>query len=110
MEQNHYFFIGSVLRFNLKPIILYQQSWCTCLLANVGRESKKRILCMTCISIFGAFLAGKKAHILHGYVYPGVVYDYIIIMKYRMKFSVVPLFVLYNILNENYSVESAALG
>ena len=65
---------------------------------------------MTCISIFGAFLAGKKVHILHQYVYPGVVYDYIIIMKYRMKFSVVPLFVLSNILNENYSVEPAALG
>ena len=71
---------------------------------------KQRILCMTCISIFGPLFSGKKVHILHGYVYPGVVYDYIIIMKYTMKFSVVALFVLYNILNENYSVESAARG
>ena len=70
---------------------------------------KQRILCMTCINFWSLF-SRKKVHILHGYVYPGVVYDYIIIMKYTMKFSVVALFVLYNILNENYSVEPAALG
>ena len=50
------FFTGSFLLFHKKkPRIICQQIQCICLDDNGGCESKMRILCLICISIFGAF-------------------------------------------------------
>ena len=64
VDRNLYFFIGSVLLFNEKPMTVFGQISCICL--HTKSHGVQRILCIIRISIFRAFFNGKKCTLYTG--------------------------------------------